>query len=126
MIRNRRNKRLADLRLVAVNLQASVESRLHALHKLTQLRPGKPLAHFIRETLKAILREHPDDRGLLVDVRVVLDDLNEARRQKLRFLELKKSKPVPPFSVPAEFKMNFAWVYKVHHEGRVEWRLQEK
>jgi hypothetical protein len=123
---NRRNITIAHLRIVASDHQASIESRLAALHKLTRLRPGKPLAHCIRATLKEILRDHPDDKGLFVDVRQVLDDLNEARRQKIRFLELRKSKPVPPFSVPAEFKMKFAWSYKIHKQGRLEWALHER
>jgi len=122
MSSNRRNARLAKNKRTIESLGASPHT-LPILLGLAEENPGAPLRAYIRGKCREILRAHPDDRGLLVDVNEILALLTEAQLRKERLLKVQNTKPIPPFPVPPDFIGKFRWVFKVTKQGEVAWQM---
>ena len=121
---NRRNVRLAKNKRTIESLGTSPHT-LPILLGLADENPGTPLRRYIRGKCREILRAHPDDPGLLVDVNEILALLTEAQLRKERILRIQRTKPVPPFPVPPDFVGKFRWVFRVSKLGEIQWQLLE-
>jgi hypothetical protein len=124
MSSNRRNARLAKKKGTVESLGTSLHA-LPILLDLAEENPGAPLRTYIRGKCREILREHPNNPGLLVDVNEILALLTEAQLRKERILKVQKIKPVPPFPVPPNFVGKFRWVFRVSQLGEIQWQLIE-
>src|SRR6266567_3883213 len=122
MSSNRRNARLVKKKGTIESLGTSPHA-LPILLGLAEENPGAPLRSYIRAKCREILRAHPDDPGLLVDVNEILALLTEAQLRKERILKVKKTKPVPPFPVPTEFVGRFRWGFKITRNGDIVWQM---
>jgi len=119
---NRRNARLAKNKGAIESLGTSPHA-LPILLGLAEENPGAPLPRYIRRKCREILRAHPDDPGLLVDVNEILALLTEAQLRKERLLKVQRTKPIPPFPVPTDFVGKFRWVFKVTRQGEIAWQM---
>jgi hypothetical protein len=119
---NRRNARLAKNKRTIESLGVNPHA-LPILLGLAEENPGAPLRTYIRGKCREILRAHPDDPGLLVDVNEILVLLTEAQLRKERLLKVQKTKPIPPFQVPPDLVWKFRWVFRVTKQGEIAWQM---
>jgi hypothetical protein len=119
---NKRNVRLGKKRATIESLGTSRHA-LPILLNLAAENPGNPLRRYIRGKCREILRAHPDDASLLVDVNEILALLTEAQLRRERLLKVQKEKPTPPFVVPNDFVGRFRWVFRVSKLGEIQWQL---
>jgi hypothetical protein len=119
---NRRNARLAKKKATIESLGTSPHA-LPILLGLAEENPGAPLRRYIRGKSREILRAHPDDPGLLIDVNEILALLIEAQIRKERILKVQRTKPTPPFPVPPDFVGKFRWVFKITKQGDIQWQI---
>ena len=122
MSSNRRNARLGKKKQAEQALGTNPLA-LEILLSLAEENPGTPTRTYIRARCKEIVAANPDRPELLVDVREILDLLTEAQLRRERLLAVRKTRPIPPFPVPADFVGKFRWVYKVSNLGELTWQL---